>query len=171
MPEVVPKENVAEVMVVLEVMPGPVITNVAEPLRNGLCGLLPAMLPLAFEYMLPGPGGPIMRCVGAVEVPSTSKVAVVPLGVKPHPVPTVEPSVKLPPLLTVISCPEELLKLAPVRLPPPPRVKDRSLRSCPTLVGFACRSVSVTSIIPLLIENPAVASTGWPPSEDPAGVL
>ena len=48
-PGVVPKEKVAEVMVVLAVIPDPVITNVATPLRNGLCGLLPAMLPLAFE--------------------------------------------------------------------------------------------------------------------------
>ena len=48
-PEVVPNEKVAEVMVVLEVMSGPVMTNVAEPFRNGLCGLFPAMLPLAFE--------------------------------------------------------------------------------------------------------------------------
>ena len=48
-PEVVPKEKVAEVMVVPAVIPDPVITNIAPPLRNGLCGLFPAMLPLAFE--------------------------------------------------------------------------------------------------------------------------
>ena len=48
-PDVVPKEKVAAVMVVLAVIPDPEIINIAPPLRNGLCGLLPAMLPLAFE--------------------------------------------------------------------------------------------------------------------------
>jgi len=61
-------------------------------------------------------------------------------------------------------------KLAPLRLPPL-IVKDRSLRSCATLVGFACRFISVTSIIPALIENIALASTGSPLIEDPAGVV
>jgi hypothetical protein len=37
-PEVVPNENVTEVMVVSAVIPDPVIENVATSFRNGLCG-------------------------------------------------------------------------------------------------------------------------------------
>jgi len=47
-PGVVPKEKKTE-LIVVGLMSGPVMTKVALLKRNGLCALLPAMLPLAFE--------------------------------------------------------------------------------------------------------------------------
>jgi hypothetical protein len=42
-PEVVPNENVVDVIVVLAVMPDPVMVNVADWSRKGLCGLILAI--------------------------------------------------------------------------------------------------------------------------------
>ncbi len=67
-PAVVPKENVALVIVVVWSTPeSPVIENVAVWLIKGLCGPFAAMEPLAFVY---GPG-PIISPEGPVDVPST----------------------------------------------------------------------------------------------------
>jgi hypothetical protein len=45
-PRVVPNEKVADVIVVSAVIPVPVIVNVADSNRKGLCGLFPAIEPL-----------------------------------------------------------------------------------------------------------------------------
>jgi hypothetical protein len=49
MPDVVPKENVAAVIVVAAETFGAVMVNVAARLTNGFCGPFPAIEPLAFE--------------------------------------------------------------------------------------------------------------------------
>ena len=48
-PDVVPKENTTELIVVAAVTPGAVMVNEAVWLRNGLWGSLPAIEPLALE--------------------------------------------------------------------------------------------------------------------------
>jgi hypothetical protein len=67
-----PNEKIALVTVVSEVTPErPVMWNVALPLRKGLCGLFPAIDPLAALYVPPASGGPMIKCEGPVTVPST----------------------------------------------------------------------------------------------------
>jgi hypothetical protein len=46
-PDVVPKENVADVTFVSTVIPLPEIVKLTDWLRNGLCALFPAIEPLA----------------------------------------------------------------------------------------------------------------------------
>jgi hypothetical protein len=99
MPGVVPNEDVAEVTVDASVMPAPVTVKVADSFKNGLWGELPAIEPFASVYP-PGPGGPMIKWLGPVGVPSTSKVPVPALMLNAHPVETVDPSVKEPSLAT-----------------------------------------------------------------------
>ena len=105
-PAAVPKRKVRSVTVVLPVTPGTCISNVDVSPRNGLWGPLPAIELLAALYVLP-PGGPISVCAGAGGfTPRRFKVNVAPAADNPHPVDTLEPSVKEPPEATVRSTPE-----------------------------------------------------------------
>lgn len=53
LPAAVPNENVAAVIVVVEVTSGTERVKVVPLSRNGLCGPLPAIDPFAFEYVPP----------------------------------------------------------------------------------------------------------------------
>jgi len=167
-PAVVPNEKVAAVTVVAAVMVPSVIVNVAVWLRNGLCGPLPAIEPLALLNVAP-PGGPMIKWAGPVGVPMTFKSRLPPLGLKAQPVLTVPPKVNVPPELTVISWPE--LEVNVPAVDPLLSVKNRSLRSCPTSVGFASKSVRVTVSVFADVTNVAEALTGLPPIVDPVGVV
>lgn len=167
MPAVVPKENVTPVTVVSTFAPGTERSKVAVWLRNGLWGLLPAIEPLALLYVPPGPGGPIIRCDGPVGVPRTSRVNMPPEVPNAQPVETVGPRTNVPSPLTVISWPALEVSVPVVALF---SVKEISLRSCATSVGFACRSVRVMEMLPLVISNVAEASTGPPDVVAPEGV-
>src|SRR5947207_15345795 len=54
---------------VFAVIPVILRVQVAVWFMNGLCGLFPAIEPLAFEYTPPGPGAPRMVCDGTKVAP------------------------------------------------------------------------------------------------------
>jgi len=115
----------------------------------------------------------MIRCVGPTPpAANTSRVPVVAVvGLYGHPAATVDPVENVPPLATVISCPELLDKLDPVSEPPFPTVNTRSLRAWATSVMLACRFDSVMPIVPVMMVNWALASTGPPPVVAPLAVL
>jgi hypothetical protein len=159
-PEVVPNENVAPVINVAAVMPAREISNVAVWLRNGLCGPLPAIEPLALVNMPAGPDGPIIRCAGPAAPPaSTSRWSVDPVALRTQPVGTVAPVAAVPFAFTVISWAELELSEAPEAERPPPKVKNRSLTNCPADVGLASKSDSTTCIEFVPVVNAAEALT------------
>jgi len=105
-PATVPKENVAAVTVVSDVMPGTERRKLTAPARNGLWAPLPTMLPLALLYvLLPVLGPPIMVCAGNAGPPKTSSVSAGPEVLSAQPVATTEPSMNVPSPATVRSLP------------------------------------------------------------------
>jgi hypothetical protein len=119
------------------------------------------MDPLAAEYTFAESGGPIIRCAGPVAVPSTLSKNVLPDVDKPQPVATVDPTVK-DPLAPIINSVPELEDNVP-EVWPVVSPKLKSLMSCATVLGFACRSESVIVRVSALVVNVAEASTGLPP--------
>jgi hypothetical protein len=170
-PSVVPNENVTAVMVAKAVGSSRLIRKLAVWLRNGLCGSLPAIEPLALLYVPLAPGGPIRRCEGLVGCPSASKCRVdVPVALRPQPVATKPPSVAVPLSATVTSRPILNPSVAPIA-DAPVNEKLMSLSNCPTDVGFASKSASVTEIDPGFVMKVAEALTVPSFTVLPAGVL
>jgi hypothetical protein len=84
---------------------------------------------------------------------------VLPVNEYTHPVGTVEPRLRVPLPLTVISWPELEERVEPVR-EPSLNVNERSLSNWATSVGLACRSTSVITKLSALVVNVTSSDTG-----------
>jgi hypothetical protein len=136
-PEVVLKEKMTSLMLVLAVTPGMLKTKSAVPCTKGLCGLLPAMDGLAFAYAVELPAVPPIIKFAGVRLGLPAKPFnryVLPVFDSPQ---ATTSGAEAPEVALVTVPPEPTLMNVPVLdvtepvLVVPLRVKDKSLTSCP----------------------------------------